>query len=913
MSSRAKSKPAGQLTPMLRHYLEVKADHPDSVLLYRMGDFYELFFEDAVEAAPLLGVTLTARGKGTPNETPMCGVPHHAIDTYIGKLLRAGRKVAMCDQVEDPKQAKGLVKREVTRVITPGTVSEPELLDAKEENLLAALAWRGDTGAAAFLDVSTGDFSVRRWGSAELALEDLAVTRPREVVYPAGELPSSLSEWVAREVMCFTAIEDDALLERRRAADLLREQLDAATLRGFGLDDREPAVEAAGLALAYARDTQLSELAHVRSLSVRESADAAVLDATTLANLEVFRTLRADSPNLAGTDARARASSGPRKATLVGVLDATATAAGGRLLREWLRRPRKEPAAIAARHDAVEELVAGEAMRHAAREDLAHIADVERLSARAVLGNLGPREAAALRDALARVPSVLRTVAASNASLLREVATADPRSALSERLASHLVAEPPATLRDGGVIAEGIDEELDQCRSLAGDSKRHILALEARERQETGITSLKVRFNKVFGYYLEVTKANQHLVPDHYIRKQTLVNAERYVTPEIKELEEQILGAEERQIALEEQHFVRLREAVAAEAEVLRTLARKLALLDTVAAFAEVAARRGYRRPTIGPLGAPISIRDGRHPVVESTTTEPFVPNDVDLDGEAAQIVVLTGPNMGGKSTYLRQVALLVLMAQAGSFVPAEAAEIGVVDRIFSRVGASDDLARGESTFMVEMIETANILHHATEHSLVILDEVGRGTATFDGLSLAWAIVEYLHEHARRRPKTLFATHYHELTELADLLPRVVNRTLSVREWQDRIVFLRRVRPGAADKSYGLHVARLAGLPPAVVVRAGEVLANLEQLAYDQRGRPRLAGGASAPVGISDGQMPLFVAAPAVDSPPPEIESAASASPGAERVATLLRDTEVDDLTPRRALELVYQLRDELS
>lgn len=870
------------LTPMLRHYLEVKADHSDAVLLYRMGDFYEIFFDDAVRVAPLLEVTLTARHKGTPNEVPMCGVPHHAIDGYIGKLLRAGFKVAMCDQVEDPKQAKGLVKREVTRVITPGTVSEPTLLDAKEANLLAALVWRpeAEQGAAAYLDVSTGDFLVHRWNDREQALDDLSITRPREAVFALGSLPETLTTWIEREVACTTDVAGDRLLDRARAADLLMTQLATSTLRGYGLAEDEAAVEAAALALAYARETQLTALDHIHSLKVRRAADSAVLDATTLANLEVFRPLR---------------DGGKGSATLIGVLDRTVTAGGGRLLREWLRRPLKEPSAIEARHDAVEELLTEDGMRESVRSRLAQVADIERLVARAVLGSLGPREAAALRDALAQAPPILSALATVSASLLIEVAAADACAPLAAALEATLVPAPPATLKDGGVIAEGIDAELDRCRSLAKDSKRHILELEARERQATGITSLKVRFNKVFGYYLEVTKANQHLVPEHYIRKQTLVNAERYVTPEIKELEEQILGAEERQVRLEEEHFDRLRRAVAEAAEPLRALARALASLDLLGCFAEVAARRGYRRPSMAPLGTPIEVREGRHPVVEVTHREPFVPNDVLLDGESSQIVVLTGPNMGGKSTYLRQVALLVLMAQVGSFVPADEARIGVVDRIFTRVGASDDLARGESTFMVEMIETANILHHATEHSLVILDEVGRGTATFDGLSLAWSIVEYLHEDPQHRPKTLFATHYHELTELAELLQRVVNRTLAVREWQDRILFLRRVKPGAADKSYGLHVARLAGLPEDVVRRAGEVLANLEDVAHDASGLSRRAEGASSPT-AGGAQLALFGAG-------------AQASSEAERLVSALRTLDVDGLSPRQALDELYRLR----
>ncbi len=875
---------------MLRHYLEVKDAHRDAVLLYRMGDFFEIFFDDAVDVAPLVGLTLTARHKGTANEVPMCGVPHHAIDGYIGKLLRAGRKVAICDQVEDPKQAKGLVKREVTRVITPGTLSEPDLLEGKEPNLLAGIVWRsgrggavesGD-GAAAYLDVSTGRFEVREWADVGEALEDLAVTRPREVVHASEPLPATVSAWIDREVACVTPHEGDRLFDRRRAADLLCQQFEAASLRGFGLEAGTAAVEAAALALAYAQDNQRSELGHIRGLAMRTLGDTAVLDATTLANLEVFRNQREQT----------------RAATLLSVLDRTVTAPGGRTLRDWLRRPLKDPQRIGVRHDAVEELISESALREAIRGRLAQVGDLERLLTRAVLGTLSPREAAVLRDALMQVPAILDTLAQCRSEALVSVADVDPRAELASELERVLAESPPARITDGGIIAEGVDHDLDRFRSLAQGSKQHILALEAREREATGISSLKVRYNKVFGYYLEVTKANQHLVPDHYIRKQTLVNAERYIIPEVKELEEQILSAEERQLALEERHYIHLRTQIAADGEGLRALAEALARLDTLAAFAEVAARNRYCRPRMAALGSAIQIDEGRHPVVEVTTTEDFVPNGCALDNEDAQLVILTGPNMGGKSTYLRQVALIVLMAQAGSFVPADAAEIGTVDRIFTRVGASDDLARGESTFMVEMIETANILHHATAESLVILDEVGRGTATFDGLSLAWAIVEHLHEH--KRPKTLFATHYHELTELAHVLSGVVNRTMSVKEWQDQIVFLRRVIAGRADKSYGIHVARLAGLPQTVVERAGEVLDNLEAQAYDPKGKPRLAQGASAPPEFTrdDDQMSLFI-------PSDPIETAG--------VGDLLRDADLDDMTPLAALNFLHNLQKRLA
>ncbi|HEV7515154.1 MAG TPA: DNA mismatch repair protein MutS [Thermoanaerobaculia bacterium] len=873
-------------TPMLRHYLEIKAQHPDALLMYRMGDFYEMFFEDARQAAPLLEVQLTARQKGTDNEAPMCGIPHHALDAYLGKLLEAGLRVAICDQVEDPKEAKGLVRREVTRVVTPGTISDPALLDGKEENLLASLVWEGEGGAGAFLDVSTGSFFVRRWPGEEEAVGDLALLRPREALLAGDNFPEGVHAFLDRECPCKTAFgvdrDGDRLLDLRRSAELLERQFGTATLRGFGLDPGEPAVKAAAAALAYAQATQKSALAHVRGIVLREPGDRLILDATTLANLEVFKTQR----------------EGRKRGTLLSVLDRTVTAPGGRMLRDWLHRPLCDAAAIALRHEAVAELAADNLRRERLRERLARMGDPERLLGRAVLGTMTPREAAGLRDTLVQLPAALAEVAAGSAGagppapLLARLAATDPLPALREYLVRTLEEIPALSLDEGGVIAAGVDPELDRYRSLCRDSKRHILALEVRERERTGISSLKIRYNKVFGYYLEVTRANERRVPDNYIRKQTLVNAERYVTPEIKELEEQILSAEERQVALERDFFKRLVGEVAAAAEGLSRLAVGIGTLDTLVAFAEAAVRNRYVRPVVEAEGRGIAIREGRHPVVEQASRDAFVPNDAELDPESAQIVLLTGPNMGGKSTYLRLVGLIALMAQAGSFVPAESARLGVIDRIFTRVGAADDLARGESTFMVEMIETANILRHATGRSLVILDEVGRGTATFDGLSLAWAIVEHLHE--RNGAQTLFATHYHELTELAALLPRVINRTMAVKEWDERIVFLRRVVPGSADKSYGLHVARLAGLPEEVIARAGEILQNLESQEYDMTGKPRLARGSTPmPEPEAPDQLTLF-------APPEQV------------VATILRDADLDQLTPLAALNLLHSLRSRL-
>ncbi len=862
-----------RLTPMLRHYLQVKAEHPDALLLYRMGDFYELFFEDAERAAPILAIALTARQKGSESEAPMCGIPHHALDSYVGKLLKAGLKVAICDQMEDPAQAKGLVRREVTRVMTPGTVSEPALLDGKRANLLAALSWAGGSGAAAWLDVSTGELTVERFDAVGPALDGLARPDLRELLLD-GDTPPEVARWAAAELPSVTRVDDDSWFDRGRATELLQRQLDVATLRGFGLEAGEPAVVAAAAVLAYGRHTQRSELAHVKGLALRRRSDSLILDAATLRNLEIFRPAQGDG-------------AGP---TLLSTLDRTVMAQGGRHLREWLRAPLTDGQAIDARLDSVAALHQDAGLRAELRRLLAGSGDPERLAARAVLGTLTPREAVALRQGLDRAPELFARLREMPAAELRALAATDPLEGLSRELHRVLAEDPPLRLGSGGVIAEGVDAELDQARSLARDSKQHILNLQARERRETGIGSLKIRFNKVFNYYIEVSRANLHLVPERFRRKQTLANAERFITPELKELEERILTAEERQLALEERHFEALEERVAADAVALGRLGRALATLDVLTTFAEVAAERGYVRPRVREAGAPLAIRRGRHPVVERSVADGFVPNDCELDGETAQIVVLTGPNMGGKSTYLRQVALIVILAQMGCFVPAESAELGVVDRLFTRVGASDDLARGESTFMVEMVETAHILHAATANSLVILDEVGRGTATFDGLSLAWAIVEHLHEHGR--PKTLFATHYHELTELAGLLPRVVNRTMAVKEWQDRIVFLRQVVPGSADKSYGLHVARLAGLPETVIERAGEVLANLEAAEFDATGRPRLAKG-HLPAGAGQEQMTLFT--------PPE-----------ELVARVVREVDLEELTPLAALNLLASLKHRL-
>jgi len=864
---------AAELTPMLRHYLELKALHPDALLFYRMGDFFELFFDDARRAAELLELTLTARQKGTDSEAPMCGVPHHALEGYLARLLKLGLKVAICDQVEDPAKAKGLVRREITRILTPGTLAEAGLLEGKEENYLAALVLGPDGGAGAFLDVSTGSFHVRRFADAEEALAELELLRPRELLADGATLPEAISTWAEREEICRTEL-GPRRPRPAAAGELLARRLGVSTLRGHGLEEGEDAVVAAAAALAYAEENQLADLEHVRSLELRTSADRMVVDATTLANLEVFRPQR----------------EGTKGATLVALVDRTATAPGGRMLRDWLRRPLLRPEEVAQRQEAVAALLAERERLALARELLAGVPDLERLASRASLGTLTPREAGALRDGLRAADALLEAVRGLPSALLSEIAATDPVADLAARLATELAPEPTAKVEDGGVVAEGVDAELDEARSLARDSKKHILALEARERERTGIGSLKIRYNRVFGYSIEISRANAAKVPSDYVRRQTLVNAERYVTPEIQELEARILGAEERQLAVERRLFEALRSAAGEAARRLGVLGSAVARVDVLAGWADLALALGWSRPEVLAAGSGLAIEEGRHPVVERLLGKSFVPNDCELVPENEQIVLLTGPNMGGKSTYLRQVALIVLLAQAGCWVPARRAAIGAVDRIFSRVGASDDLARGESTFMVEMIETANILRFATEHSLVILDEVGRGTATFDGLSLAWAIVEHLHE--RKRSLTLFATHYHELTELAELLPRVVNRTMAVKEWEDRIVFLRRVLPGSADKSYGLHVARLAGIPDEVVARAEQVLGRLEAQEYDPSGRPRLAADATYEEERPP-QMTLF-------TPPEQV------------VARLVQEADLERLTPLAALNLLAALKSRL-
>jgi DNA mismatch repair protein MutS len=794
-----------KLTPMLEQYFEIKRQVPDAILFYRLGDFYEMFFEDAEKAAPVLDLVLTARNKGQEYEAPMCGVPYHSADGYIARLIKNGFRVAICDQVEEPTAAKGLVRREVVRVVTPGTATESHIIERDSCYLLSL-----NGGGAAYLDVSTGDFFVTTYGGAGDARlsDDIARLTPREVIFASGTDAATLLGLTSTPV-------EPSLFDG--AEEYVARHFGTQSLRGFGLEGDDPRIGAAGAALRYASASHKKPLDHVRTLRVDSDAEFLQLDASTLANLEILDARDAAQP----------------RATLWGVLNATRSAMGARTLRRWVTRPLKTRDAIFDRHDAVDELTRSRAILEAMNVALAKVADLERVTSRITLRSASPRECLALADSLLAVDELRSSMTPLQGPLLRTLRTAlDPLPAVVAKIAETLHPNPPVNFRDGGVIQEGVDPELDSLRAIARDSKSILMAIEAKEKERTGIASLKIRFNSVFGYYIEVSKSNLARVPTDYIRKQTLVNAERYITPELKDLEEKIVGAEEKAIAIETRLYDGLLEWIAkAGAEILAT-ARAAGETDALSSLAAVAVRNRYVRATISD-DAEIVVEDGRHPVIERLTTDRFIPNHTDVRQDRDGIQIITGPNMGGKSTYLRQVALIVLMNQIGGFVPATKARLGIFDRIFTRVGASDQLARGESTFMVEMHETANILNNATDRSLIILDEVGRGTATFDGLSLAWAIIEYLHDNPARSGITLFATHYHEVTDLAKTKPRVANFNVAVKEWNEQIIFLRKVVAGAADKSYGIQVAKLAGIPGSVIERARDILATLERKERD--------------------------------------------------------------------------------
>jgi len=835
-------------TPLMLQYREIKARHRDAILLFRMGDFYEMFEEDAQVGARALGLTLTSRNNGSASEVPLAGVPVKAAATYIKRLVEKGFRVAIAEQVEDPKFAKGLVRREVVEVVTPGAVMADDLLDQRANTFLVALVTDDGRAGLAAADLSTGEFVLETMAAGEIGAA-FERYRPSEVLVPEGD----------------AALAPQATLVTRRerwhfdpaaAVEDLRRFAHVAALEGLGVEGRDLlAVGAAGALLRYLAELQPAGLPHLRPPIVRRAEGILYLDAMTRRNLELIEPLRPDG----------------RDATLIGVLDRTLTPMGARLLRQWLLAPLTDHAAIERRLDAVALLVADERRRAALRDALDGVRDVERLGAKTAARRATPRDLGGLRDSCARLPDIHPFLD----GLYGLGEGFDGLDDLANRLRHALVDRPPAALGEGDTIRHGADPELDELRSLRDGGRSYIAGLQTRERQRTGISTLKVGYNKVFGYYIEITKAHRAAAPADYERRQTLTGAERYVTPELKAYEEKVLTAEEQIARREGRLFDDLREGIGAEIGRIQDTAARLAAADALAAFADAAARGGYARPVLTD-DFTLDLVEGRHPVVERTMPRgAFIPNDVRLDADR-QVMILTGPNMAGKSTILRQVGLTVLMAQAGSFVPARGATIGIVDRLFTRVGASDDLTRGQSTFMVEMSETAAILHNATHRSLVLLDEIGRGTSTYDGVAIAWAVAEYLHEHLGC--KTIFATHYHELTRLADRFARVVNCNVAVLESGDDVIFLHRLQAGGTDRSYGVHVGRLAGLPPAVVDRAKEILIALER-----------------------GQRAVSPAAPA--------DQLALFPPAEHPVVEELRALDVDGLTPRQALDALVRLQ----
>ena len=852
-------------TPLMRQYHSVKQQVPNTLLFFRLGDFYELFYDDAVTAARELEITLTSRSKEKGQPIPMCGVPHHAAEGYLARLVQKGYRVAICDQVEDAKLAKKLVKRDVTRIVTPGTLTESNLLRSHENNFLAAVARRGEVAGAAFVDISTGEFRV-----TEVALSEVEATletmKAREVLVPEGAepLPGVLTEI------------DEWIFATDYAQNTLLEHFHLHSLEGCGLTDKPLAVSAAGAVLHYLGETQRAALDHLDRPGFFDRREAMVLDPVTVRNLELTE------PLFAGEGG---------EVTLLHVLDQTATGMGGRLLRQRLLRPATRLDEIEERLDAVGELLGDTIRRTELRKLLTQVLDLERLLAKVTMGRANPRELLALARSLALVPPLKSQLAQSRSARLQALCEQlDEVREARDRVLAGLADNPPVSFADGGVIRDGYHEELDQLRDISRNSRRYLAQIETRERERTGIQSLKVKFNNVFGYFIEISKANLHLAPEDYDRKQTLVNAERFITPELKELEAKILAADEKILTIEKNLFGELLAVAAAEAARIRRTAAAVAELDLTAALAQVAAENRYSRPTFSESGE-MRIEAGRHPVIEKLyerVAQRFIPNDLYLDPAGEFVAIITGPNMGGKSTYLRQAALLVIMAQLGSYVPAERALLPLVDRVFTRIGAADNLARGRSTFMVEMTETAVILNTATADSLIILDEIGRGTATYDGLALAWAVVEHIHR--KIHAKTLFATHYHELTELAEQLDGVRNLHVSVKEAGEQIIFLRKVEPGPADRSYGIEVARLAALPMGVIERARQILALHEKTEHE----------------VTEELTPSTRA----ERQPLQIQLF---EPVNYQIASRIRELDLDNLRPIEALQLLSELQRELS
>jgi len=862
-------------TPVMQQYLEIKKEYNDAILFFRMGDFYEMFFEDAKIAARELGLTLTSREKNKKDPIPMAGIPYHAINGYLSKMLRAGYKVAICEQTSLPGKSRGPVKREIVQVVSPGTAMSEEILDSRSNNYLVALSFSNEHTGLAMADLSTGEFSAGEIPSGSDWLGELERINPVEILLSENEPVETENTIKKRFITVMITYREGWTFESNYAQDKILDHFRIASLKGFGLDDCPAGIAAAGGLLSYLVDTQKVSLDHINAIKRYRPDETMYLDIKTRNNLELTVSLAGDSWT---------------RGTLYGVIDHTLTPMGARLLKSWITSPLVDPVRISERHDGVGEFTAAADLLEAIRVVLGTIGDVERLISRVCLERANPRDMVALADSL-ESSWKLREIAGrfTSAILKRHAGEMCDLRDIARMISSAVVEEPPMLLSDGGIFRDGYDGELDELRGISRSGRTWIAELQTRERQRTGISNLKMKYNNVFGYFIEVSRGNLNLVPDDYSRKQTLVNAERFITPELKEYEAKVLGAAERITELEKKLFVNLRKAVAERVKEIQAFSSAVAFIDVIQSFAQAALLNGYVRPVVDD-GTIIEICDGRHPVVETLIPSgKFVSNDTHIDSETDQILIITGPNMAGKSTYIRQVGLIVLLAQAGSFVPASHARIGVVDRIFTRVGASDNLAGGESTFLVEMNETANILNNCTPRSLILFDEVGRGTSTFDGLSIAWAIVEYLHQIQHSAARTLFATHFHELTELEVVLPRVKNYNVAVKEWNDEIVFLRKIMEGGSDQSLGIQVARLAGLPSKIIARAKEILANLEASEFAVNNKPKLADTRDSKhdSGI---QLSLFEL--------PE-----------HPVVEELRQLDINNLTPLRALLFLEQMK----
>ncbi|HHS13061.1 MAG TPA: DNA mismatch repair protein MutS [bacterium] len=859
-------------TPLMAQYQTVKAQVPDAVVFFRMGDFYEMFNEDAHIGARVLGITLTSRGHGKAGDVPLAGFPHHALDGYLAKMVKAGYRVAICEQVEDPRLAKGIVKRDIIQVVTPGTVTQENLLVNKRNNFLTVLVPDDETAGIAVADVSTGEFRVTEIPSTRVE-EELQAIAPSEIVMSESHAARWKPILDKMGIQAVVTCREPWIFSRPYGMEVLTRHFGTASLKGFGCEDLDSGIAAAGAAVHYLKETQKSELTHIRRLIPYRSNEFMTLDRATRRNLELTDSIMDQG----------------RQGTLISVLDRTVTAMGGRTLAAWLRQPLNRLRPIQERLNAVEALFSDKIMRRELTNAFKSMGDLERLGARVVTRRATPRDLKALGSTLAQIPLILSILSDSTGLLKVIQDNLSPCDETVRRINDALDEDPPQSF-DGHVFRRGYHAQLDELRDLAFSGKDWIARLQKSERERTGIPSLKVGYNRVFGYYLEVTRPHLNKVPDDYHRKQTLVNAERFITPELKEMEEKILHAEEKMEVLERRLFEELRDFVGSRASEIQENGVRIGQLDALLALAAAAEASRYVKPSVHE-GPELLVVQGRHPVVEKLLdpSEPFVPNDVRLDTHENQLIILTGPNMAGKSTYLRQVGLIVLMAQIGSFVPADEARIGIVDRIFTRVGARDNVAGGESTFLVEMNETANILNNATEKSLILLDEIGRGTSTFDGLSIAWAVAEYLHDEPGVRAKTIFATHYHELTELALICPRAKNFNVAVREWGDHIVFLRTIVPGACDHSYGIQVARLAGVPARIIERAREVLNNLESNELTPNAVPKLALGEHAPMKVAQPQLYLFA----------EQES---------KLRDILKKVDVNTMTPLEALQLLHDL-----